>query len=68
MKKRLFQFAVLWHPTKDEYDSGAKSSVILDLSTILASDEAEAKIFISKQIPDDYDDLLDQLEIIIRPF
>lgn len=66
---RLFQFAVLWHPTeKDAEDNGTKSKVIVELTTVLAADERAATMHAARAIPADYTDQLDQVEIAVRPF
>lgn len=68
MKKQLYQYAVLFHPTKEEMEKGEKSKIIVDLKTILASSEKEAAMIASREIPDTYLDKLDQVDVAIRPF
>lgn len=68
-KQKLFQYAVLWHPTeKQTKDDGLKSKIIVQPTTILANDEASASMSCAMQIPAEYKDQLDQIEIALRPF
>jgi len=68
MKQSLFQYAILFHPTEEEMEKGQKSKVLSDLKTILAVNQNSAFLAAAKQIPDGYEDKLDQVEIAIRPF
>ena len=74
MKKRLFQYAVLWHPKEDKQMAGGttipaeSSKIITELTTVLAQDEKSVGILAAKKIPDEYNDSLDQIEILVRPF
>lgn len=68
-KSKLFQYAVLWHPTeKQSTDEGKKSIVLVDPTTILAKDVQSAGMSAAMKIPAEYKDQLDQVEIAIRPF
>ncbi len=68
-KQKLFQYAVLWHPTEKQMkDDGLKSKVIVELYTILANDEKSVGMSCAMQIPTEYKDQLDQIEIAVRPF
>lgn len=69
MKAKLFQYAVLWHPTEKQFkEEGKKSTVIVEPKTILATDQASANMSAAMQIPTEYKDQLDQIEIALRPF
>jgi len=69
MKQRLFQFAVLFHEKIEKASKEeVKSKEILGIKTILATDEKVALLQIAKQIPDEYSDKLQDVEILIRPF
>ena len=43
-------------------------SKIVDSGQVLASDAQKAGLLIARKIPTSYDDKLDNLEVIIRPF
>ena len=70
MKQRLFQFAVLFHEKIEKANNKeeTKSKEIIGIKTILATDEKVALLQIAKQIPDEYQDKLQDIEILIRPF
>jgi predicted RNase H-like nuclease (RuvC/YqgF family) len=70
MKKlQLFQYAILWHPTeKQATDDGAKSKVITQITSILSNDDKSAAMAAAMQIPSEYKDNLEQIEIVVRPF
>ena len=70
MKQKLFQFAVLLH---DKIDKGngkedIKTSIVIEPKTILATDEKVALLQIAKQIPDEYKDKLQDIEILLKGF
>lgn len=67
MKQKLFQFAVLFHEKKANKEE-IKSKEVVGIKTILATDEKVALLQIAKQIPDQYSDKLQDIEILIRPF
>jgi len=68
MKKRLFEFAVLLHPTEAEIKDGKETIIVVDKKTILAADETKAGMAAVMQIPADYKDKLEQIEVFVRPF
>lgn len=68
-KSKLFQYAILWHPTEKQIkEEGLKSKLIVDLKTILASDQSSANMAAAMDVPNEYRETLDQVEIAIRPF
>jgi len=67
-KKKLMQYAVIYHPSDKERKDGKKSEIVIDMTTILAANDQEAFMLIAKKIPDEYSDRLDQVEIALRPF
>lgn len=68
-KSKMFQYAVLWHPTeKQEKDEGLKSKIVVEPSNILAIDQNSAAMSAAMKIPVEYKDQLDQIEIALRPF
>lgn len=69
MKQQLFQYAVLWHPTKEQAEKESKKSVlVIAPDTILAPNNNAATMAIVRRIPEEYADQLEQIEIAIRPF
>lgn len=65
---RLFEFAVLWHPTTEQMKAGDKSQIIVDPQVVLAKDEATAAMLAGRAIPEDKLDEINQMEIAVRPF
>jgi hypothetical protein len=65
---KLFQYALLWHPTKKELEEGLKSKVVMEIQTILAQDIQKASMMAAMEIPAEYKASLDQIEVAIRPF
>lgn len=71
-KGMLFEYAILYHPkpSKDANgnDTTPKSEIVKPVTTILATSDKQVGILAARQIPDEYLDKLDQVEIIVRPF
>jgi hypothetical protein len=66
---KLFQYAILWHPTEKQIkDEGLKSKVLVEPNTILANDQNGAAMAAAMEIPAEKKSELDQIEIVLRPF
>jgi len=68
---KLFEFAVLYHPQpkkEDGVEVRPPSQVIVPLDMVLARDDQEVLIKASREIPEDFLDKLDRVEIAVRPF
>jgi len=69
---KLFQYAILHHPlpTKEQTERGEtpRSVVVKDITSILVRDEREALMTAAREIPSEYLDKLDRVEIALRPF
>jgi hypothetical protein len=66
---KLFQYAILWHPTEKQVkDEGLKSKVLVEPKTIMALDQNGAAMAAAMEIPTDKKAELDQIEIVLRPF
>lgn len=75
---KLFQFALLWHPTEEQKKEGKKSHLIPTKDTetspeeflrvFLAPDEKSAIMICGRFIPAQYLDQLEQIEVALRPF
>jgi hypothetical protein len=68
MKQQLFQYAVIWHPTKEQHEAGKKSKLLVEPKTILSQSKDSAFVLASREIPEQYLDELDQVEVVLRPF
>jgi hypothetical protein len=67
-KKRLFEYVVLWHPNEAQTKEGKQTEIIVSKQEVLAVDDKTAAISANRQIPEEYIDSLDQVEVIVRPF
>ncbi len=68
-KSTLFNYAILWHPTEKQIkDDGAKSTILVKPTTMLAADEKAVCMAAAMEIPQDKKDQLDQIEIVVAPF
>ncbi len=68
-RARIFEYAVIHHPKPKKKDEPAEKSVlIVDVERVLAVEPQEVTILASRQIPEDYLDKLEQIEIAVRPF
>ena len=67
-KPKLFEYAVVHHPTDDEGKPNGKSKIVVDLQRVLAASEQEAVITAARKIPEEYLNALEDVEIIVRPF
>lgn len=68
-KQKLFQYAILWHPTEKQVkDEDLKSLVLVEPKTILAIDQNSAGMAAAMEIPVDKKKELNQIEIVLRPF
>lgn len=66
---KLFEYAILWHPTdKQIKDEGLKSVILVYPIMVLSTDIGKAGMAAAMAIPADKRDQLDQVEIAIRPF
>lgn len=65
---KLFQYAIIWHPNAKQVKDGEKSKLLVEITSVLAKDERSLLMQASMQIPKDYQEQLDQVEIAIRPF
>lgn len=67
--KKLFQYAILHHPTEKAIkEDGAKSTLLCEPKFILAADINSAGMAAAMDIPADKRGDLDNIEIAIRPF
>lgn len=68
MKSRIFEFAIIEHPTADEAKKGATSKFLVERRSVLAVDEQRAGILAAREIPVEALGHLDRVEVAIRPF
>jgi hypothetical protein len=70
MKKKLFQYAILFHEIVREPGKAdvVNTQLIVKPDTILAINEEVAKVAAVGKIPDGYQDKLEYVEILVGPF
>jgi hypothetical protein len=70
MKKKLFQFAALWHEPKNEPGKALEynTQIIVHPTTVLAVSEEVARVAAARLIPEAYQEKLEQIEIIVGAF
>jgi len=66
--QRIYQYAILWQPTEKQFEDGLRTKFIKELTTILAVNEGAATKVAFMEIPDDYKDQLDQIDVVVRNF
>lgn len=71
-KGKLFEYAVLYHPrpTKAQHERGEtpKSEVVIAPTTVLATSPEIAGTIAAREIPAEYVDKLEDVEVLVRPF
>lgn len=69
---KLYEYAVIYTPlqTKEQNDRGErpKSELIVDVKRVLSNSEKEAMMLAARDIPGEFTDKLDRVEIALRPF
>ena len=71
-KSKLFEYIILYHPKdkkdKDGNDITEKTKLVRASKSFLGKDEREVSMVAAREIPDEYLDDLERVEIVIRPF
>lgn len=65
---KLFQYAAIWNPTPEQAKDGKKAKIVLEPTTVLAKDAAQANMLAARAIPENMMDELDQIDIAVRAF
>lgn len=67
-KSQLFQYAIIWHPTEKQIESGDKPKLIVGIKSVLAKDLQSCQMMAAMEIPAEYREFLDQVDVVISPF
>ena len=67
-KLRLFQTVILFHPTEEESKAGKNTIVVKEPKTVLAKDDKAAAMKANLEIPTEYHEKLEQIEILVVNF
>ncbi len=68
---KVFEYVILFHdkPTKVGDDVVQAPSVLLvDVKRVVATSDKSVAIMAAREIPEEYVDRLDQIEVCVRPF
>lgn len=69
---KLYEYAIIYNPlqTQAQRNNGeaAKSVLVAGIKHLLANSEKEAQMLVAREIPSEYTDKLDRVEIALRPF
>ena len=71
MSGRIYEYAVLFHPKPRKVGDETvtdKSEILVDVKRVVATDDKSVAILAAREIPTDYLDKIEQVEIAIRPF
>ena len=63
-----FQYLIIWTPTEKEIESGKKAKIIVEGKWLLAPDEKTVGLLAGHEVPEEYLNSLEQLQVLIRPF
>jgi len=67
MKKSLFEYAVLYHE-KNEKGEIIDTTIIIDKQICLGKNEKSVVFKVTREIPEEFAEVSDNVEILIRPF
>lgn len=65
-RNKYFEYVIIWHPTEKQENEGEKAKIIVSLKGILAKDIARVQALAAREIPDEYVEQINQIEILIR--
>lgn len=72
IRQRIFEYAILFHPEERKDKDGnvipEKTRIIADVNRVLAKDEKEVALRAAREIPEEYLERLELVEIVVRPF
>ena len=68
MSHRLFQYAIVLQPKIEDDKEVEEGKIIKEIETIFAASDREVTIRAAREIPEEYMDQLDRVEVAVRPF
>ena len=66
--ENYFQYVIIHRASKEERKDGKKDVIIQDLKSVMAKNESVVGMIAVREIPEDYADKLDRVDIVVRPF
>lgn len=67
-QSKLYEYALIYHPKSKKNQESKPSELIGDVKRILAPNNEVAKMTAVRDIPEKYNDMLDRVDVVIRPF
>jgi hypothetical protein len=64
----LFEYVIVGRLRNHAGDVTKERKILVDRTTVVAKDEAHAKLAAACAIPEEWRDRLDQVEVLVRPF
>jgi hypothetical protein len=68
MKSKLYQYAIVWYPTSKQEAEGMSPMILVEPKYILSRDRESALVAAAMDIPREYREELDQVDILIGVF
>ncbi len=65
---KVFQYVIFLTPNNENKDTPEKPKILVEPKTVLASTEQQAGILASRDIPEEYIDRLEEVNVVVRPF
>ena len=66
-RPKVYETLIVVHEPGDD-DKPGKSTIVGELSRVLAKTDQDALILAARSIPEDYVSQLENVEVIVRPF
>lgn len=64
----LFQYVIFLEPNNENKEVPEKAKILVDVKTIVAASDRQAGILASRDIPEEYIDRLEEVNVAVRPF
>lgn len=64
IKSKLFQYAVIYNPTTE----GETPKIIVEPTTVIGKSENSVSMKAIREIPEEYMDKFEDIEVVVRPF
>jgi hypothetical protein len=68
---KVFQYVIIFNPKpKENKETTEKAKILVDVTTVVATNEKHAGILASRAIPEEYLDRIadGEVEVVVRPF
>lgn len=67
MKNTVFQYVLFFNPTSKDLLDGRKPRII-EHGFVVAPDTERAKLIATRKLSTDWDSLINDIEVLVRPF